>query len=69
MHLKTLFCEGIHRLLQTAKGAHGTKNIKNPYIRISILVLAFLTPFSIKSVLQQSPGKQFHLLALSRILM
>ena len=45
------------------------KNIKNPCIRISILVLAFLTLFSIKLVLQQFSGKQLHLLALCRIFM
>ena len=45
------------------------KNIKNHCIRISILVLAFLTLFSIILALQQFPGKQLHLLALSRIFM
>ena len=57
------------RLLKELMEQQQQKNIKNHCIRISILVLAFLTLFSIKLVLQQFPGKQLRLVALSRIFM
>ena len=57
------------RLLKELMEQQQQKNIKNHCIRISILVLAFLTLFSIKLVLQQFPGKQLCLVALSRIFM
>ena len=60
----TAFSRLLKELMEQQK-----KNIKNHCIRISILVLAFLTLFSIILALQQFPGKQLHLLALSRIFM